>query len=511
MFDRLVEMVTLISKNKLHRIEIVGENANTDSKLYQLYEGIDNGSFKDDTAAANALYGKAHNDSNYRNTKYQLEKRLINTLFHIDVNHAQYNDSQTAYYNCYKNLAAVAILSGQSAKISAISIARRTLKIAQDYEFTDIALAIIHKLLGYFCFNQKDYELYLALREQETNLFDIYTAEILATRYRQNIYACHRNKPNMHEEHLAMVKTAAMKIKPLMEKHKSYRFCMKAYDILCIRYEIVHDYPKVIEICNQAIDFFQQKEYANYKITLFLFLCKNIVYYTALDKYEAAEATAIKGLASVEQGGRNWFIVLEHYMILCFQRHDYVKAYELWLTGVQSKLYKSLLLRQKLRWDIYEAYSMYFIKYHGLELDVRHRPKFSFHRFLNQIPKKDKNYRHNHIAILALQILAFFEKKKYKKALACIKALKAYANRVLNQAYTARSSYFIRMLKILEQSQLNPTAARRKVAAAAYLEKMAEYPVDVGQELPKVEVLPYEYMWELMLEHLPVSLYFDPN
>lgn len=507
MIDRLTEMINLVSKNKVNRVEIISGKGNKETKLHQLYEGIHNGAFTNDEAAAQTLYGKTSDYEAYRKLKYKLERRLINTLFHIDVSSAQYNKTQTAYYNCHKNLTAVEILLGRTATRSALSIAERTLKIAIEYEFTTIALALIRKLLAHYAFQKKHNAKYNQLRAKEIELSEQHDAESIAMRYRQDIYALYTYQPDKIMEHLATIETYTTELTALMQKHQSYIFCMDTYDILCIRYEITHDYPKVIEICNQAIAFFNKKEHANYEIALFIFFRKNLGYYTALGRYEQAERAALACLNGVEEGGSNWYKAVEHYIVLCLHSQQYVKAYELWLKGVKHKLYQVLSASQRKRWDVYQAYIFYWIKYHNLEVNLK--SSFNFRNFLSTPPKHNEAYRYSNIAILVLQILVFLRRKKYNKAADSIKILTKYKHWSINNAYIARSSCFIRMLKVLESSQFNRIGTTRK--AARYLQKMAEFPVDVGQEIPKVEPLPYTYLWELILKSLPDNFFYEKN
>ena len=101
--EYLKDLISVIDKNKIKHIEIVGNGLPKDQKLYKLYDGILKEEFSTDSQACRKLYGTNDLDKGYRNIKSRLEKRALNTLFFIDLNAGSYNDLQKAYYNCYKN------------------------------------------------------------------------------------------------------------------------------------------------------------------------------------------------------------------------------------------------------------------------------------------------------------------------------------------------------------------------------------------------------------------------
>lgn len=104
--EYLKDLISVVDKNKVKHIEILGNGSSKDQKLYRLYEGILKGEFNSDGQAYRKIYGTNDLDKGYRNIKSRLEKRALDTLFFIDLNASSYSDLQKANYNCYKNLAA---------------------------------------------------------------------------------------------------------------------------------------------------------------------------------------------------------------------------------------------------------------------------------------------------------------------------------------------------------------------------------------------------------------------
>src|SRR5678816_2716075 len=123
------EMVTLVTKQRLHKIDVIDEKAPvTKDNLYlKLFKGISEGVFLTDEEAASALYQTSPNNKKYLMLKSRLKERLINTLFFL--NHKKIQDSsyQKAVYQCNRNYFCAKILLTHGARTSAIALVKSTL------------------------------------------------------------------------------------------------------------------------------------------------------------------------------------------------------------------------------------------------------------------------------------------------------------------------------------------------------------------------------------------------
>jgi len=102
----LREMVQVLTKYKTRHIEVLGNPTENKSQVYEFYEGIADGTFdSDEAAAAHFFDGNVRNQS-YKNLKTRLKNRLINTVFFVEANDSMFNEYEKAYLNCYKDWAA---------------------------------------------------------------------------------------------------------------------------------------------------------------------------------------------------------------------------------------------------------------------------------------------------------------------------------------------------------------------------------------------------------------------
>ena len=101
------------------------------------------------------------------------------------------------------------------------------------------------------------------------------------------------------------------------------------------------------------------------------------------------------------------------------------------------------------------------------------------------------------INILILQIIFLVMNKKYSTIIDRIDALKRYTTRYLKKNDTFRSNCFIKMLVLLPEAHFHPI--RMEARTKELFKKLQTVPPDVTGD---VEVVPYETLWECVLELL---------
>ena len=84
----ILEIAKIVTKKKVKKIEIFDDYSlsQKSSKFNDFYEAVVNDKFETDEQAAEYLYGSPSTDDKYRQLKSRFKKRLLNTLFFLDVN-----------------------------------------------------------------------------------------------------------------------------------------------------------------------------------------------------------------------------------------------------------------------------------------------------------------------------------------------------------------------------------------------------------------------------------------
>ncbi len=502
--ETLKEIINVIGRHRVKNIEIIGMSSSRSSKLNELYNGIQSGLFSNDEEAIKHFYGEKSRDSKtYKKLKKRLQKRLINTIFFIDVNQPSYNEIQKAYYSSYKDWAAVKILLGKFARRTAIPIAKRILKNAMKFEFSDLALDVARVLrthYGAIEINQKKYDKYNSYVKKYSELLN---AELIAEEYYQKIVSSYNlSKSDNHEiEKLAIKYTK--ELKKYTTYLQSYRLNLNAFLTFALRFQIVNDYKNMQNECEKAVHFFEKKKYQASKNAIFLFLFKNLACCVQLKEFEKGEIIAKRCLQQLNEGIRNWFITLEQYLLLSLHTNNLIQAFEIFRKASENKNFDKLYDSESENWRVFEAYLHYFLSIDAIKIPDIEKQKlkpFRLSRFLNDMPVHSKEKRRRNIPILIIHVLFLLQKKDYEKVIDRVESLNLYCYRYLRKDDTFRSNCFIKMLLQLPKANFHREAAIRKTEKL--YNKLVENPSNISMQASEIEIMPYEMLWEYVLDSL---------
>lgn len=498
---QLKELTEIVSKSKVDGIKKLGFPFNDDSRLSEFYEAVIaryNGRSKQSIELEQQY---EQNPSYFRKRKSDLTRRLIDSLFLVDLKESHYNDYQAAYYKCHQEWAAIKILLGKQARQTAIYLGEKLLNEARKYEFVDICVSI-SQILRY----------HHATRNKDTGQFEYYN----------NLFKAYKLKQNAEQEVeeaylvLKLFNTANVKgedvkekaeelyagVKATLARYNTHNLHLCGYLLRSAIYTSVNDYEQTIEVCEEAIDFFEQKPFQS-QIPLQVFYYQQLVCHTQLKQFEEGKTIAQKCLDVLEEGSFNWFKYYETYFILCLYTGEYTQAKRIFLKATAHSHFKNMPDHISEMWKIYEAYLHYLIKINKLELQEEDKKKLSAFRlgkFMNETPIFSQQKRGANIAILSIQICYYLADQNYDKVAERIESLRMYRFRYLNQDDNFRSNCFLKMLVIIPKG--NYYKQRVQYRVKRYLRELKKSPLERAHQAHQVEIIPYEDLWEMILDTL---------
>ena len=503
--EKLKELVYTASRHKIKKIDIVGEHR-YNSLVQRFYQGIHTDEFKNDVDAAMALYQSTPDDINYKHLKYKLEKRLINTLFFVDLSNPQFNEIQKAYYNCYKNIGAIAILKGRGLRKSAISLSIRTIRKSIKYEFTDITLSLSRTLKRHFSFYEKDKKKFEYYTKLSNEMHELSGVEMMAEEFHEYImFHVAGNKRSNTQNIIDEVIKFNEILKEKLTKYDSYYLRRMSYIVFCLQYEIVGDHNEVIKVSKEALDYFEKRKITVSPGDMSPYYMRLIISNISLKNYVEATRWNTIRLAKLNgvEGSRNWYIANETQIILFFHQKKYNEALDVFLTAKKHRLFTSLQPDVIEIWQIYEAYIQYFVLMKKISFSpdkLKQLDKFRINKFLNNVPIFSKDKEGVNISILILHILFLLQKGKYDVVIDRMEALERYCYKYLKKDSTYRSKCFIKMLIILIKSSFHKEATIRK--AKVYFDKLKSESTSIAPSSSQVEVVPYEDLWQDVINSL---------
>jgi hypothetical protein len=500
--EKLRELVGLITSHKVKGIEIIGGGDFYNSKLQKLYEGIQKGLFESDDDALNAIYkNNKKSEANYIKLKSRLEQRLINTLFFIDINKSNHNEIQRAYYTCHKDWAALKILFGKGARLTAIPIAERILRKAEKFEFSQLVLDISRTLRVHYASIDRDKKKYAKYNEYVKKHQKILMVELLSEEYYSNISSMFTFSKMTKSEISILAINYSNILKKETKNLNSYRLNLLASTVHVYRYQITNDYKNVIKECERAISFFKSKPYQASKVAVFTFQFKMLACYIQLKQFKKGEEVAKQCLYDMPEGSPNWFYTHVLYLTLCWHTRKFQEAYEVYLNVFENKNFNRQYAKAAEDWKIHEAYINYFIMNGEIVVDEdKVLKKFRLNKFLNELPVYSKDKRGKNIPILIIHILFLLQQGKYADVIDRVEAINQYTYRYLRDDDTYRSSCFIKMLIQLPKANFHKEAVIRKTDKL--FEKLKNKPLEISGQSDEIEIVPYEILWDFVINSL---------
>lgn len=458
------------------------------------------GKFKNDRDAASFLYGCGPTDDKYRQLKSRFRKRLLNTLFFLDVNLPATSSYDRAYYSCNKDWTLVKILISNNADHTAASLARQILTTALKFKFADVIVNCSRILRRYAALeNDKNYEQYDQYSKQYQNVLD---AEIRSEELYQRVYMNYK-KPQIEIEELKeRIDTYCDALVGLSEIYDSPIIVYNMYLVWTYRYEMLHDYDAMLEVCGKAEAYIEENPNYYQDEKLATFQIKKMSAYLHLSDWKNGKINAEKCLQSFPQGSDIWFSFMEYYLLLAVHTDNYLNALAIYTKATSQSKFKKLPYQQKEKWKIYDIYLNYIIESQGESnpiLLTQKRKSFRLSRFLNDPVLYPKDQRIFTVHMVIAQILFLLEKKSYNAVIERTDRLKSYANRQLKKNEYYRTVQIIRLLQQLAKAEFQ---VENLSNTEKYYNKLIETPFFYRGLVHEIEIIPYEKLWNMILKRV---------
>lgn len=499
--DRLIELAKIVNKEKTKRLNIIGqEKEGTTSLTQKLFSGILSSKIQSDQEAATFLYGENYDKNTYFRTKYRLEDKLINTLFFINLSESHYSDFQKNYYKCNKDLAAVKFLIGKSARLAAVSLAEKTIRQAIKYEFTEIILELGRILKRHYRLinpNKEKAQNYINIVNYQKKVLEL---EILAEDFREEItsqFTPSRASQSFNVEKVTVYENI---LKQHLSTHSSYKLRLNYYQIVIPRYRILNEHEKVIEVCQEGLLYFEAV--SNQKSSGPISICciEIMISCISLKNYALGNKMFKKLMNITNEGSINWLISLEVYFLVCLHAKKYDEALLIFHMAIDHKNFKQMPSQYQEIWKVYDAYCHFLIETGYTMPSQKNKKKFRLGRFLNEVPQFSKDKQGINISILIIQVLFLLQRKKRDTIIERVDALTQYAYRYLIKDETLRSNCFIKMLAKMVKANFHKNATIR--TSEKLLTKLKNTPSASKGQSQYVEIIPYEILWKMVLDHL---------
>jgi tellurite resistance protein len=498
----LIEISKIVTKKKVRKIEIFDSAAleARNSKFSEFYEALAANKFKNDRDAASFLYGCSPTHDKYRQLKSRFRKRLLNTLFFIDMNVPGASGYDRAYFTCNKDWTLVKILIANEANQTAEYLAKQILGIGLKFKFADVIVNCCRILRQYAAEagNEADFEEYDRLVKQFSNILE---AEIRSEELYQRTmlsYKISGTDINVLTEKILVYCDALV---GLSEEYDSPIVNYNMYLVWTFRYEMQRDYPSMLQVCSQAEQFIENNPDYLQEEKIAAFHLKKMTAYLHMRDFKNGKVNAEKSLQIFPEGSPLWFLFMEYYLLLAFHTDNFINAMAILNRARSSSKFKKLDLETKEKWKVFEVYLNYFIEEtdQSEELKAQTKKNFKLSRFLNDSILYPKEQRVFTIHMLIAQLLFLIDKKNFTEARDRIDRLKSYATKQLDKDEHFRMIQFIRLLQQLSKANFQISSLTN---TEKYYNRLVDHSFFYRGLLNELEVIPFEKLWNYILKKL---------
>ena len=201
----------------------------------------------------------------------------------------------------------------------------------------------------------------------------------------------------------------------------------------------------------------------------------------------------------------SWYLQYELLLVLSLRSKEYVEVIDILNLIFNSRKFNDQPLAMQERWFINASYVHFLIaigKIDGANLKIG---KFRLGKFLNSVPTYSKDKRGLNIPILIVQFLFMIIQNKYDEAIDRIEAIKKYTSRYIRKGENLRSHCFLNMLLQIPACSFHRAAVLRKTEK--WHQKLKANPIELANQPHEVEIIPYEDLWDYIINFLENSFF----
>lgn len=488
--ETLQSIVKILSLRKLSKVEILDKNliSTKDSILTKFYYGILENEFLTDQEAIEFLYGKnnAGNIKNYRQLKARFKKRLLNTLFFIDVNNKDYEtDVQRHYFECTRSLQEINIIQKYGGNQHLVfSIINDLYTTAEKYDFYDVLVEYTHKLITYYSIKGNckkleevisNYNFYKNAKDETDNSYLLFS----------NLNCFFASTTNNDLDYLQRLKTQVYDATPILTTYLS--ICYNSLSKLLIL-ENEKDIQNLNNECDKLLLHLDTKDNAfrqSFKGIANIYKINTLI---QLREFE-------NGITYIDQNlnnlfGVNWYEAMATKLRFALNQKDILLAKQIIKEVYNQKTFKTLPNNIIEKWYILEGYTLFYDDYIN---DGKYN--FKIAKLLNQVPYYYHDKSGFNFSLIILQLLYSIAKKETDQSSHIIQSLKIYKSRYFKTDNQEREIEFIKLLFILDKCNLN-------INRLNILYKNFSYKVNNESNILEHEIIAYEELISIILNLL---------
>jgi hypothetical protein len=500
----LLEIAKIVTKKKVRKIEIFDDATlrHKNSKFNEFYEALMSSKFKNDRDAASSLYGTSPSDDKYRQLKSRFRKRLLNTLFFLDINLPATSNYDRAYYTCNKEWTLVKILASNGAHETAAAQARQILTIALKFKFADV-IVNCSRILRESAATEGDVKGMEMYQEYLDTYLPVLNAEMASEELHQKVLLHYLHSNLTAEEWNSQIDDWCNTLVALSEQYESPIIMFNMFMVWAYRYELEKDFEALLEVCERAEEYvtkfpeyFRNDLLANFHI-------KKIAARLHMGDWKNGRTAAEKSQPAFLEGSELWFSFMEYYFLLAMHTGNYLNALAILNTATNHPKFRKMETADREKWNLFEVYLYMASEQQGdinPALPAQKRTQ-RINKFLEQPVNYSRDLYPLAYQALVAQVMCLIQRKRYHEISDRLEKLSAISNRYFKKEEHQRMQQFLKLLQAFEKSGYQADGGAQ---IEKHLGRLQETRFFYRGLLSELEIIPFEKLWEFTAQQAVV-------
>jgi len=499
--NHLPEILRVVARLRDPKLEVINEDydKNSTENISKLYYGFKSGEYQNDQVAAASLYAASPTDTRYTTLKTRLKKRLLNSLFLLDLKRRGYSQYGQSVYKNNKRIFIIKTLLSLGVRNTAVRMAESELVEAQTYHLTSnaVELLLILRYHQVVAGTTKKFEHYDRQLKMGLNTL---VAECRAMEMYERLSLKIAKKAGFDEDDSREIQEYVAELQFAKTNCDSFAFMIAYYRVIQLAEMARLDYEASIRNSQDAEEYLDAHPLLASTLRYGEFALTKLSSYTKLREFEKGYAAALRCAELFPVGSNSWFYYNEDYFLLMMNTLHFAEAETIFTMATGHARYDQLPEYRKEKWKIFDLYLRYaLLRDSDANIESQQRTLPRIKTFLRSIPSHSKDKQGYNVAVLILQIVFLLESENFNEIISRMEALKTYRGRYLKSNSNRQSALFFKLLQIMENNSFSYRITIEKSKKYQEALSAATGTADINEGLL---IIPFDWLWEQILHKL---------
>ncbi|MEM7548823.1 MAG: hypothetical protein AAF363_04065 [Bacteroidota bacterium] len=492
--EELTKLMDIVTERSKKVLPIIESNASSfeDNKEFQLYELVRSSENPTDDDLAKKMYNTSAEDPRFKMLKHRLRNRLLNHLFFIDFKDDQspvaYQHEQEALNQYYY---IQTLLKKGDFKL-AEKLINKNLSFTKELEFTNLYVMTLEKLMWLFSHQRKvnhydevesDYKDAVALRNIEEECEQAFLSSKL--RFKKS--------NNSRKKNQELTLESIKKLEKAFKQTNSYNIFEQYYKLKVLYHRQLGEFKELLAFSEEINDLYDEDKLNKQRFDIKYNQLSQILSLLKTKSFKEGIKYCQFYQNSFDKSTKEYFQYMELYFLLYMYTENSAKAYEIMREVNKNAYFDNLSSNYKLKWGLYKSY-LFLAK-----PDKRLLKSFDADFFFKNDSKFKKKQKGLEIATLILRYVVAVENNQLDEILPIVDRFRKFSTLQLYNPANIRTRLFTKFLTLIYEKEFDYQTCLSR--SEVPLSKLKSAPLP-GDESIEIEVIPYESLWQRVLDSL---------